>query len=98
MHQKLEKYPHPNKWKNFLDKMIYVVGVSGPIMTFPQLLKIWVEKNAQGVSLFSWAWYLGIAFIWLTYAIVHKEKPLIITYILWIIIEIFIVIGVVLYG
>ncbi len=98
VHQKLEPYPHPDKWKNFLDKFIYFVGISGPIMTFPQLLKIWVEKDASGVSLISWSWYLMTAFVWLIYAIVYKEKPLIVTYVLWIIIEIFIVIGVAIYG
>ncbi|MCA9459746.1 MAG: hypothetical protein KC550_04325, partial [Nanoarchaeota archaeon] len=95
IHQNLEPYPHPDKWKNFLDKAIYVVGISGPIMTMPQLFKIWVEKDASGISLISWSWYLLTAIVWLVYAITHKEKPLIITNSLWIIVEIFIVIGIV---
>ena len=78
IHQNLEQYPHPDKWKNFLDKLIYLVGVSGPIMTLPQLYKIWIEQNASGVSLVSWSWYLIIAFIWSLYGIVHKEKPIIV--------------------
>ena len=98
VHLKLEEYPHPDKLKNFLDKIIYVVGVLGPIMTLPQLFKIWVEKDASGVSLFSWSGYLMTASIWLVYAIVHKEKPLIITYISWIIVEVFLIIGIVIYN
>ena len=98
IHQNLEQYPHPDKWKNFLDKLIYLVGVSGPIMTLPQLYKIWIEQNASGVSLVSWSWYLIIAFIWSLYGIVHKEKPIIVTNALWIFIEIFIVLGIIIYS
>ena len=98
IYKNLEVYPHPDKFKNFLDKIIYFVGISGPIMTIPQLLKIWIDKNATGLSLLSWSWYLGTASIWLIYAIIHKEKPLIITYCCWIFMEIAIIIGIVLYS
>lgn len=97
VHEKLEKYPSPDKTKRFLDRVIYFVGVSGPIMTLPQLYEIWINQNTAGVSLISWGWYLATAFVWLTYALVHKEKPLIVTYILWIIIEFFIVLGILIY-
>lgn len=98
IHQKHEPYPHPDKWKRFMDKAIYVIGVAGPIMTIPQLMKIWVEKDASGVSVISWSSYLVIAVFWLTYGIIHKEKPIIFTYFAWIIIEILVVIGVIIYG
>ena len=92
-----QEHPHPEISKRFIDKLIYVVAVLGPIMTIPQLIKIWVDKNAAGVSVLSWGSYLVLAIFWLTYGIVHKEKPLIITYTLWIILEAFIVTGVILY-
>jgi uncharacterized protein with PQ loop repeat len=98
IHSNLEKYPHPNKFKKYLDKIIYLVGVLGPILTIPQLTEIWISKNASGVSLISWSWYVISALIWLSYGIVHKEKPIIVTNILWTIINIFIVIGIILYG
>lgn len=98
IYQKHEKYPHPEKWKRFFDRCIYIVGVFGPIMTIPQLIKIWVEKNAVGVSIVSWSGYLIAAIFWLIYGVIHKEKPIIFTYSLWIVFDIFIVIGVFLYG
>lgn len=91
--QKLEPYPHPNKWKNLLDKIIYVVGVLSPLMTIPQLFKIWAEQNTSGVSLISWSWYLTASVVWLMYSLAHKEKPLILNSALWVITETFIVIG-----
>ena len=50
IHLNHEKFPHPDKFKRFLDKVIYAVGIIGPIMTIPQITKIWFEQNADGVS------------------------------------------------
>lgn len=97
VHENLEKFPSDEPRKRFLDKIIYFVGISGPVMTIPQVWEIWSKQDASGVSLISWGWYLLTAFIWLGYAIEHKEKPLIVTYLLWIVIEIFLVLGIILY-
>ncbi|MBN2881413.1 hypothetical protein JXM83_05165 [Candidatus Woesearchaeota archaeon] len=93
-----EKYPHPNKFKSMLDKIIYFIGLTGPLMTIPQILKIWSEKSAAGVSMISWMTYLITAFFWLAYGITHKEKPIVITYIFWILTEGFVVAGIFIYG
>ena len=98
VHLKLEKYPHPDKSKRFMDKAIYVIGVLGPILTLPQIYKIWIEKNATGVSIISWSAYLLIAFFWVIYGFMHKEKPIILTYLTWIVIHAFVVIGIAMYG
>lgn len=98
IHEKHEKYPHPNKWKRFLDKLVYVVGVLGPLWTIPQLMKIFVNKNASGLSLITWIAYFFGAIILLLYSFSHKEKPLIIMYSLWVIIHIIMIIGILLYG
>jgi len=97
VHQKLEKYPHPDKWKNLMDKIIYVVAIFGPIMTIPQVMKIWVEQNPTGVSVISWSAYLLAAIFWLMYGVLHKEKPIIFTNILMIILEAFILVGILIY-
>jgi len=98
IHQKHETYPHPNEFKRFMDRAIYIIGIIGPIMTIPQLMKIWVEKNASGVSAISWGAYLFTAIFWLIYGIQHKEKPIIFTYGIWIILEALIVVGTIMYG
>ena len=98
IHKKHEPYPHPNKWKRFMDRAIYIVGIFGPIMTLPQLTKIWVEKNASGVSLISWTAFLLYAIFWLIYGIMHREKPIIFAYILWVTLQAIVVIGIIIYG
>lgn len=98
IHKKLEKYPSKNKWINLIDKLIYVVIATGIIITIPQVCKIWIEKNASGVSFVSWSGYLILSLFWLTYGLVHKEKPIIISNTLWIFLYILIISGVWLYG
>lgn len=98
IHKNFEEYPHPDKFKNFIDKIIYFVGIFGPIMTIPQVLQIWYYKTAVGVSLISWIAYLFCAIIWAIYGFLHKEKPIIVSQCFYIVLEIFIVIGIILYG
>ena len=97
IHNNFEKYPHPDKWKNFLDRVIILVSMFGPIMTLPQLYNIWVLKLVEGVSLIFWLSYLLVAMVWVLYGFVHKEKPIIIVNLTWVIIEFLIVLGLVLF-
>ena len=92
---KKEPYPHPNKWKRFLDILIYFIGFASPILTIPQILKIWVEKNSSSLSLVSWVTYLVASTIFFIYAIVHKEKPLIIIYFISILVNLTVVISII---
>ena len=78
IHLKKEKYPHPDKFKRIIDKIILFVAIIGPLITLPQVLKIWVEQDASGVSALSWSGYSLSSVLWFTYGILHKEKPLII--------------------
>ena len=98
IHKKFEKYPHPDKLKNIVDKLVYIAGFFGLAMTIPQITKIWIEKNAAGISVISWASYFVIGAVMILYGIVHKEKPLIVTYILWEIFYVFIIVGALIYG
>ena len=98
VYQKQEPYPHPNKLHRIVDHLVYLVALLGPILTIPQVTQIWFNKTAVGVSLFSWSAFVVMESVWLTYGIIHKEKPIIITNIGWLTVEILIVIGVVIYS
>jgi len=75
-----------------IDKLVYLAVFLGPLMTLPQVYAIWVQGN-KGVSMVSWVAYLLIAVVWLFYGIKHREKPIIAVQLLWIILDIFIVVG-----
>jgi len=84
--------------KLLIDKLVYAARIAAPILTVPQVLKIWIGKSAAGVSALTWGTYTITAVIWLAYGIAHKNKPIIISYGLWIVLELLIVIGTILYG
>ena len=98
IHQKHEPYPHPNKWKRLMDKVIYVVVIVGVLMNIPQVAKIWIGQNATGVSVISWGAFFIISIFWLIYGIMHKEKPIILSSIGVMFFQALVVIGTLIYG
>jgi MtN3 and saliva related transmembrane protein len=93
----LHPYPAKSRTIRFVDGMIYVTGVLGPFASLPQLIEIWVHKNAAGVSAFSWTGYTIGTVLWLIYGVVHREKPIIITQVLWLVFNVLITIGAFIY-
>ena len=98
IYQKHEPYPHPEPLKRAFDKIIYIAAMLGPIMNLPQLLRIWIEKNATGVSFISWTGFSVISVVWLIYGILHKEKPIIFMNAALMVIQALIAYGTLLYG
>jgi len=40
-------------WRHVIDKGIFVVAIASPLMTVPQIVTIWVQESAAGVSVAS---------------------------------------------
>ncbi len=93
-----EPYPSPKFWLRFLDVIVYIAGVLGPLATLPQLYDIYSRQDAAGVSFLTWVMYALFDLPWVVYAIVHREGPLIVCYCLWLTFNILVAIGVLLYG
>jgi len=95
--KKLRNYPSNSKGVRFLDKIMLLIAVAAPIMTIPQITKIYLLKNAAGVSTITWGAYILLNVPWLIYGFVHKEKPIIISTILWLIINTLVLVGALIY-
>ena len=89
---------HSIKHRKWLHEMVVVAGILGPLMTLPQIFKIWIGHDASGVSAISWGSYFILAGFWLAYAIEHHELPVIINYICWMIMHILVFVGIMIYG
>jgi uncharacterized protein with PQ loop repeat len=98
IHKKYEPYPHPQRVKRIYDHFIYGAVILAPIMNIPQVLKIWVEKDASGVSMLSWASFSVISVMWFFYGMLHKERPVMIMNFALVFMQLSIVLGVYLYG
>lgn len=86
------------KTKRFIEHFIYVAAVLYPLTTVSQIIQIFEHQNASGVSLLTWVMYVAFTSVFLIYAAVEKLRPLILEYILWLLVELAVVIGIVIYG
>ena len=77
---------------------MYAFGVIAPFMGGVQSYKIWSEQNAEGIAISSFSFFIINNIVWLTYGVIHKEKPLIIAYTLWFFVNVSIVIGALMYS
>ena len=92
--------PFPARtWRlRLLDRIVLAAGVIGPLMTIPQIVKIFVLQDASGVSMISWGMYATLDIPWILYGIVHRDVPIALTYTLWLIMNVSVVAGAVFYG
>lgn len=98
IYSNLEKYPSPNIYRRFLDKIIFIVGVGAPLTTIPQIYNIYIVGQAGGVSTTSWASASVFSTIWLLYGLAHKEKAIVVNSALWTAMNIAIAWGAFVYG
>ena len=82
---------------SYLGRLVLIVAVIEPFMAIPQILEIFKNKNAGSVSLVTWFLYIFSTTIWFLYGIKIKDRPLIITGLLSILIYIPLVIAIVVY-
>lgn len=93
-----EVYPSNKFWIRALDKSLVFIATIGPLTTIPQIWKIFATQSAAGISIFSWASWAILDLPWIFYGILHKDKPIIIAYTLWLITNLAVVIGALLYS
>jgi uncharacterized protein with PQ loop repeat len=56
-----------------------VVGLLGVAAIIPQIVKIWIQRETEGVAITTWVGFLISTIFWLAYGIIHKQKPIILT-------------------
>jgi uncharacterized protein with PQ loop repeat len=96
--KKLEAYPSRKFWIRFLDKLLVIIAIVGPLTALPQVWNVFINKSVVGLALSSWSLWAFFNLFWLAYGFVHKEKPIIITYFLWFLVNASVAIGILLYS
>jgi len=81
-----------------LEKALRGLSVFTMLMTVPQVLTIWVGRDAGGVSLVSWASYLVAACLWFVYGLQKHDKTIYLACIGWVLLDAAVVIGVIIYS
>jgi uncharacterized protein with PQ loop repeat len=67
-----------------LDYMVYAASIFGPLTALPQLHAIYILKTS-GVSTVSYIGYSSLSVLWLYYGFVHRDKPIIMSNLFWLI-------------
>ncbi len=78
-----------------LEFLIYGVGLLGTVAALPQAYRIWFLKDVAGLSLFSWISLALFAPFWILYGLLHKKKSLVMTYVVWFMISLVIILGII---
>lgn len=67
------------RFQKFINGSVYAIGILGVSATIPQILKIWVEREAEGVSLVTWIGFTISACFWLAYGLIHRDKAIVLS-------------------
>ena len=70
-----------------LDRLMNALSIFTLAMTIPQVLSVWSERQAGGVSLWSWSAYLLAAIVWLVYGLQKRDKHIYLPCIGWILLD-----------
>jgi len=81
-----------------LERILRAFSLFTMLMTVPQVLSIWIRRDAHNVSLLSWGAYLLSASLWFVYGIRKHDKTIYLACIGWILLDLAIVVGVIAYG
>ncbi len=90
--------PHSPQPVGGLEKVLRGLSVFTMLMTVPQVLTIWVGRDAGGVSLVSWVSYLISACLWFVYGFQKRDKTIYLACVGWVLLDAAVVTGVIVYG
>lgn len=97
MKARLQKNPL-KKFIPLIDRMTYAAAIVETFIVMPQVYQIFHDKNASGVSLFSWTGFEVLNLVWLLYGIAHREKLIIFYASAYGIVQFWVIVGGMLYG
>lgn len=84
--------------KYIIDRVVLFTGLIGPAASIPQAIAIYAAQDAAGVSLVTWGLFIVTNAALLIYSFVHKLPALILSNICWVVIEVVVVMGIIMYS
>jgi uncharacterized protein with PQ loop repeat len=94
----MPKRKRETKKDSIVNKIILAAAIIEPLFTFPQAYIIFKNQNAADVSLTTWIGFNLLTIIWIWYAIVNKEKVVLIYQGLYFLFNTLVIIAALLYG
>ncbi len=98
LYKKIEGAPNRDSLKRFLDKVMVGIALIGPVATIPQVYQLYHTKDAQGLSLETWLIWTVLSAVWGVYGYLHRETPIVLSNIIYVILQGMVVVGIFLYA
>lgn len=93
----LLKFISSKRNRTKIDRLMSVAAVVHPLMALPQVVMVYTFKEVAGLSIFMWAAWLALGLVFLLYGLAHKLKPYIMMQLLWVVIDVLMIAGILLY-
>ncbi|HXM81847.1 MAG TPA: hypothetical protein VN929_07950 [Burkholderiales bacterium] len=81
-----------------MKKLLGGLSIFTLVMTVPQILAIWVGRQAAGVSLLSWSAYWISALAWFWYGVRKRDPNIYLPCIGWLVLDGAVIVGAAIYG
>lgn len=93
----LLKFLSKKKNRTRIDAVMSVAAITHPLMAVPQVVQIYTTKQVAGLSIFMWIAWLVLGMVFLLYGLSHRLKPYILMQVLWVVIDLLVISGIMLY-
>lgn len=81
-----------------MKQLLGAMSVFTLVMTVPQILTIWVGRQAAGVSLLSWGAYWISALAWFWYGVRKRDRNIYLPCVGWLLLDGAVIAGALVYG
>src|SRR5713226_8417155 len=89
---------HASNSDTMLRRLLGGMSIFTLLMTIPQVLTIWIGRQAAGVSILSWSAYLLSALLWLWFGLQKRDRNIYLPCVGWILLDGAVIAGAVLFG
>ena len=79
-------------------RVLGAMSVFTMLMTVPQVLTIWVDHQAAGVSVVSWSAYLLSALLWFWYGLQKRDWNIYLPCVGWVGLDAAVIVGAIIYA
>ena len=83
--------------KSFLYRLTLIAAVAQPLATIPQAYQLYTTHDASGLSLATWIGYTFFGSIFLAYGLKYQLLPIILAQSFWLVLQLSIVTGILLF-
>ena len=93
----IKKYPNTDPKIKRLDDFMLAIAAIAPFFLLPQIIKVYAEKDASGISGLTFGLLASTHIAWIVYGVVHKERQILTAHILFFIATLSLLLGTIIF-